>query len=257
MRGSRIPYIGNAKMHRFVISFGARLLDSCAKMVLGTAREECNDVHEKSQQTAELPAAQIAQWFVVQAQGDPEQDLSNLKLQKLVYLAQSRFMHETGCSLIREAIQAWDHGPVVQPLYRQYSAFGNKSIRVAEPRAPRELGPEVLATLECVWNYFGGYTASKLRNITHAVGPWPQHFREGERNIVLPNDEIADSWTEFERFAEPGIVAKTDDYKSALTRYASIFKATPREPIVEDAETVRRELRGTEHLRRSAAEACR
>lgn len=211
----------------------------------------------ETQQTTELPAAQIAQWFVHQAQGDPEQDLSNLKLQKLVYLAQSRFMHETGCSLLRESIQAWAHGPVVQPLYRQYKAFGDMAIHLDNPRQPRDLAPEVTKTLECVWMYFGGYTASKLRNITHAVGPWPQHFREGERNIVLPNDEIANSWTEFERYAEPRLVAKTDDYKSALTRYASILHTSQREPVEEDAQAITDELRQTRHLRRSAAKACR
>lgn len=222
-------------------------------MDIRTAREGCHIVHTKTQ-NAELPAAQVAQWFVLQTQGDPEQDLSNLKLQKLVYLAQSLFMHETGRPLLREVIQAWDHGPVVQPLYRQYSAFKDRAICIREPRRP-ELAPEVEATLERVWTYFGGYTASKLRNITHAVGPWPQHFREGERDIVLPNDEIANSWAEFERYAEPRIVAKTTDYKSALTRYSSILRAAHKAPVDENAEAIRRELGETRHLRRSAAKA--
>ncbi|TDG01270.1 DUF4065 domain-containing protein [Arthrobacter terricola] len=224
------------------------------KIVIGTARGRCRIVPTESQQAAELPATQVAQWFVLQAQGDPEQDLSNLKLQKLVYLAQSRYLHETGRALLREVVQAWDHGPVVQQVYRQFSAFGSQAIRLAACREP-ELAPEVVANLECVWTYFGGYTASKLRAITHAVGPWPQHFREGARNIVLPNDEIANSWTEFERYAEPRIVATTDDYKSTLARYSSILRATQRAQMQEDGQGIRRELGETRHMRRSAARA--
>ena len=243
-------------MHLLVMKRAVTLLGVCVRIVSRTCAGGSINVQTESQQTAELPASHVARWFVIQAQGDPEQDLSNLKLQKLVYLAQSRFMHETGCSLLKESFQAWEHGPVVQPVYRQYSAFGNEAIHLSEPRLPRDLGPEVLKALECVWTYFGGYTASKLRNITHAVGPWPQHFREGVRNIVLPNDEIAGSWTEFERYAEPGIVAKTDDYKSALARYSAIYEANRKAPIKEDGHAILHEFEQTRPLRESAAKAC-
>jgi len=58
-----------------------------------------------------LSASLIAKWFVARTSDDAEQDLSNLKLQKLLFLAQSRYIHEHGVSLIKEDFEAWDHAP--------------------------------------------------------------------------------------------------------------------------------------------------
>jgi uncharacterized phage-associated protein len=41
-----------------------------------------------------------------------------------------------------------------------------------------------------VWNTYGGYSAGRLRNMTHAEAPWRAHFRPEERNIVIPQNEI-------------------------------------------------------------------
>jgi uncharacterized phage-associated protein len=44
--------------------------------------------------------------------------------------------------------------------------------------------------LSRVWNTYGGFSAGRLRNMTHGETPWKAHFRPDERFIVIPQDEI-------------------------------------------------------------------
>ena len=61
---------------------------------------------------AKFRAREIAEWFLAWAE-DIEADISNLKLQKLLYYAQGHYLARTGVPLFDDVIQAWAHGPVV------------------------------------------------------------------------------------------------------------------------------------------------
>jgi hypothetical protein len=75
------------------------------------------------------PAMTIAKWFVAWAEaGDADADLSNLKLQKLLYYAQGHYLARTGTPLFPETIEA---GPTV-PLYLRYT----EPPRTSAPRIP-------------------------------------------------------------------------------------------------------------------------
>ncbi|MCI8513016.1 MAG: DUF4065 domain-containing protein [Lachnospiraceae bacterium] len=56
------------------------------------------------------------------------QDIANLKLQKLLYYAQGCFLAVAGAPLFLEDILAWQHGPVVEPVYYQYKGYGSGGI---------------------------------------------------------------------------------------------------------------------------------
>ena len=49
---------------------------------------------------------------------------SNLKLQKLLYLVQSYFLMVKQEPCFSEKIRAWDFGPVVPEVYREYVKYG-------------------------------------------------------------------------------------------------------------------------------------
>jgi uncharacterized phage-associated protein len=55
--------------------------------------------------------------------------LSNLALQKIVYFCHAWHLVETGNPLVKTEFEAWQHGPVLQYLYRQFKAFENQPIR--------------------------------------------------------------------------------------------------------------------------------
>ena len=68
----------------------------------------------------------IANYFIWRANSDEEfgDNITNLKLQKLVYYAQGFHLAWYDKPLFHEPIDAWTHGPVVRTLYAQYQSRG-------------------------------------------------------------------------------------------------------------------------------------
>jgi len=130
------------------------------------------------------PALDVALWFLAknqQALREYDEDMiSNLKLQKLLYYAQGAFLGVYGKPLFSEDIEAWQHGPVVSPIYHTFKHFGNKGIdfdqvvdELSIAQNPMELfSPDETELLESIYENFGQYSAWKLRNMTHAEDPW-------------------------------------------------------------------------------------
>ena len=55
--------------------------------------------------------------------------ISNLQLQKILYYIQREFLQQ-GIQACPEEIEAWQFGPVVPEVYRQYCGFGALPIRM-------------------------------------------------------------------------------------------------------------------------------
>jgi uncharacterized phage-associated protein len=137
------------------------------------------------------PAFAIARWFVAWAEAERE-ELSNLKLQKLLYYAQGHHLSERRVPLFRDEIQAWSHGPVVPAVYHEYKSFGSATIELPpdDPFTWDDIDPETSDFLGRVWNTYGRFSAGHLREMTHEEAPWRAHFRPDERFIVIPQAEI-------------------------------------------------------------------
>lgn len=172
-------------------------------------------------------AASIANWLLGNAKKECAQ-LSPMKVQKLVYFCHAWNLAIFGEPLIKESVQAWRHGPVIQSLYREFKDFGNRpidrmaidirvvpgkdgldSIEEYEPSMREEhadLGdnwPTVLdpgiaqALINRVWEIYGKYTAIQLSNLTHAEGsPWSLVLKKYggaiPRGLHIPNELIRD-----------------------------------------------------------------
>lgn len=56
--------------------------------------------------------------------------ISNLKLQKILYLIQAYSLIHTKKPCFSEDIEAWDFGPVIPEMYRKYRQFGGADIQI-------------------------------------------------------------------------------------------------------------------------------
>jgi uncharacterized phage-associated protein len=54
--------------------------------------------------------------------------ITPMKLQKLVYFAHGWCLALADKPLINEKIEAWQYGPVVSSLYREFKKYGNEGI---------------------------------------------------------------------------------------------------------------------------------
>lgn len=139
---------------------------------------------------APFTATLIAKWFTAWAEAQ-DADVTNLKLQKLLYFAQGHHLGTHGRPLFEDPVQAWSHGPVVREVYHQLKRFGSGHVDLDDDDFTwDQVDADTSQFLIKVWNTYGPIAAWKLRSITHTEGPWRRHFTPDERFIVIPQDEL-------------------------------------------------------------------
>jgi uncharacterized phage-associated protein len=119
-----------------------------------------------------------ARYFIMRAYEDGvEAEMTNMKVQKLLYYSQSLHLALYDEPLFEEEIQAWRYGPVCPHAYRFYSDFEAQQLPIPRKEALSELLPDKKELLEEVWQYFGGYHAYRLSDMTHVEFPWKKARR--------------------------------------------------------------------------------
>jgi uncharacterized phage-associated protein len=118
--------------------------------------------------------------------------LSNLELQKMLYIAHMVFLGQNnGAPLVDEVFEAWDYGPVIPELYHQVKMFGNAPVKdVFYSANPIDDRPEA-ALLKDAWQALAPKRAGELVAITHwDHGAWAKHYNKGLRGRRIPNEDI-------------------------------------------------------------------
>jgi len=144
-----------------------------------------------------LSARKVAEYFLAKADESVGDGITNLKLQKLVYYAQGYHLALHGTPLFRERIEAWEHGPVVPELYRQYKQWGSGHLPPPAHFDPDGYDRAAAQLLDEVYDVFGQYSAWKLRNMTHEDRPWIDAYQNGERNRVISHAALRDYFKDY------------------------------------------------------------
>jgi len=120
---------------------------------------------------------QVADYFISKA-NECGEDMTNLKLQKLVYYAQTWHLGLLGTPLFDEECQAWVHGPVVAELYHQYKHHTRQPIERPDlsngsfEKIEAAFGPETQEVLASVADMYFDKDAYDLELMTHVETPW-------------------------------------------------------------------------------------
>lgn len=121
--------------------------------------------------------------------------VSNLALQKLLYLAHMVHLGRTGEPLVNLNFEAWDYGPVCPKIYHRAKAFGNKPIPAIFNKGTILNGSSEEKALDDVCDAFLGLRPAQLVAITHAQdGAWAKHYQPGVRGITIPDEDIAEEY---------------------------------------------------------------
>jgi uncharacterized phage-associated protein len=166
------------------------------------------------------PSTAIANEFLARA-FTSRRELTQMKLQKLVYIAHGWNLAVNGEPLVSDAVEAWEYGPVLPHLYQHARNFGNKPITrlicegddnaaifFSTGPSPRgapfkaNLRPEEKAVIDRVWARYGDMSAFQLSDLTHQEGtPWFLTFFQKGRNGQIDNELIKQHYVELARAA--------------------------------------------------------
>jgi uncharacterized phage-associated protein len=135
-------------------------------------------------------ALDVARFLIrLATSGDEPDPLTHLRLQKLLYYAQGWSLALRGRALFTDRIEAGTHGPVVREVYHVYKGRGYASIFPAEGDEPEDLADDERELVGKVWKSLKGYSATRLRELTHREPPWTE-ARRGLDPAVPCNREI-------------------------------------------------------------------
>lgn len=130
-------------------------------------------------------------------------DITNLQLQKILYLAHKKHLGENDAEtpLVRSLFQAWEFGPVVPHVYREMKKYGagiiEKGSWLLDVKEKDYSKPEYDTITKSV-NKFLPLPVTKLIGLTHREGgAWRKHYQKGEYGMVIPNKDIYEEYKEF------------------------------------------------------------
>lgn len=130
----------------------------------------------------------IAKCLIRLASNDPENDMTNMKIQKLLYYAQGTHLALHREKLFAQDIIKWQYGPVVPDVYHKLKLFGQNVIQLDEPVDFSQLNDKEVKTIKMVYDFFGQFSAIKLMNLTHDEAPW----QSVEMNEIINEKSLID-----------------------------------------------------------------
>lgn len=135
---------------------------------------------------------EVAKYFIYRSQQE-KKEITNKKLQKLLYYAQAWSLVLKKDRLFSDKFQAWIHGPAIPRVYFEFKQFGFGNINVKIDYKTIKLDDEEKELLDNIWKIYGkNYTASYLEALTHSEEPW-QEAREGIEDYEASDKEISEA----------------------------------------------------------------
>jgi len=140
--------------------------------------------------------------YVINYSNDKGYDISNLKLQKLLYFIQAYFLikskGERPC--FDDRIEAWDFGPVVPSVYHEYKRYASMNIPASSYYYEvddtniwniekkdidfNNITDDDKQLIENIVDSFSNYSASNLVQITHKQAPWQNAYQPHMNNEI-------------------------------------------------------------------------
>lgn len=142
--------------------------------------------------------------FILDVCDEHARPLTNLSLQKISFFCHAWHLVLFDGPLIRHQFEAWEFGPVLQYLYRDFKSFDRRPITSRAQGLNRQSGHhqiisyEFSATVEDmlreVIGFYSRLSAGQLVEISHAEGgPWDKAWNHGGRinpGMIIDNNAI-------------------------------------------------------------------
>lgn len=139
-------------------------------------------------------AQEVAKFILTLSCPDEGDLMSNLKLQKLCYYALgivAAVRPEGAPKLFDDEIQAWMHGPVVPNVYREFNKYGSNAIPCESIEIDFDIFDKNDAQImSSVYDFYGQFSAWKLRQMTHEEAPWKDVYVDGIKGIKIRYEDM-------------------------------------------------------------------
>ena len=123
--------------------------------------------------------------------------ISNLRLQRLLYYCQAKWLVDNNAPLFSDDILSWDNGPIVRNIYRRYKPYGSAiiptdTITETDIIMINDNDRKILNRIldKCI-----EITSNDLKDITVANSAWKDCYQVHRENVI-PHDKIKEFFKE-------------------------------------------------------------
>lgn len=118
-------------------------------------------------------ALEVAEAILYKCNERKIKNVSNKKLQKLLYYVQAWGMVLNWEKVFDDPIEAWVHWPAVKSVYREYRSFNWEPIKLKiKPSVLDSFSKPELSLIDEVLDAYWAFDADYLEELTHAEKPW-------------------------------------------------------------------------------------
>lgn len=137
-----------------------------------------------------MDAINLSKYIIKSGKESGINDISNKKLQKLLYYVQAWTLVLYNKKAFNDEIEAWVHGPAIPDVYRQYKNFVFEAIPLEAIGDVKEIDEDVAAVVKDVLSVYGKYDADYLEVLSHTEMPW-REARGEKMPFENSSDEIS------------------------------------------------------------------
>lgn len=140
----------------------------------------------------------VADYILMKGEKPNGEALTQLSLQKLVYICQGWYLAVADETLFPEELYAYEYGPVVKELRKRFRFIGADPLPMSPiTDAARILSPGAKRVIDSVWDRYARMPTSKLVDFTHTPGsPWSLVWNgalpDERENLIIPTSLIRD-----------------------------------------------------------------
>jgi len=165
--------------------------------------------------TSSIEAFAATNYIIEKLHKNNIDDLTNLKLQKLLYFAYGVHLSLFNKKLFSDEIQAWKLGPVVPSVYKEFKDHGKNPLgpdvramilkedysgEIESPKIDEWTDEDKIKSLFIACAAYGEKRAWDLVDILHGEkSAWKKHYSETKRGVIIPDSDIK---SEFENYMD-------------------------------------------------------
>lgn len=121
-----------------------------------------------------MSAINLSKYIIKTGVDSGIKDLSNKKLQKLLYYVQAWTLVLYGKKAFSEDIEAWVHGPAIPSVYHEYKDYTFNPIPADIVGSIKAISDDIKSVVQEVLGVYGKYDADYLETLTHTEQPWQE-----------------------------------------------------------------------------------
>lgn len=135
---------------------------------------------------------EVANYFLSQYRYDERWNITNYKLQSLVYYAQGWSLALRNKAMFHNKLEAWDYGVVCPDLYRVYGKYNFREVIPQSKEESLLFNDDDRDLLIAVWSKYGSLDTDRLRFMAANELPWKNawsNMKKGKGRIIT-NEEL-------------------------------------------------------------------